>query len=68
MVNLTEAQINIVLDIIRTGRVELSKDRSPDHITAAAFVFDNGLFHVPLDMVAAALAGRAIASLPGARR
>lgn len=59
MVKLTEAQINIVLDIIRTGRVELSKDSSPDHITAAAFVFDNGFFHVPLDMVAAALAGRA---------
>jgi len=57
---LTEAQMNIALDIIRSGRAELSKGSTPDYVIAAAFVFDNGFMSYPRDMVATAISRAAL--------
>lgn len=40
---LTAEQKRIAQEIVRTGRVSLSKESSPDYIRAAAYVFDEGL-------------------------
>lgn len=58
---LSNPQISVAIDILRSGKAILSKESTSDYVEAASFIFDNGLMFYPgvaLEELEAEQAGR----------
>lgn len=71
MAKLTDKQLTLAIDILKTGKALLSKESETDYVIAASFIFDNGFMFFPgvaLEGLQAERAGRtALASEGGGR-